>query len=127
MDMTFQLDFQDSDIPDKNPLEQSGDALAPQPPPTDVKPQQVIGVRRKRRRRSLAPSSSGYSNPPPAPIYIPPTVKPDSGTRRRRSRQRKNRGNNRRIWRLVIYVTIHIVFIALLVFLWLKISAKIAE
>lgn len=92
-----------------------------------VDPPQSTTIRRKRRRRNFAPSNVEYSRTHASPTYAAPMPEHRSGERRRRSRRRSSRRTYAKALRVAVYAAIHVVFIALLIFLWMKISAKINE
>jgi hypothetical protein len=125
--MASELDSQDFDNPNESSSEPLIDAPAVKVDTGQAELPQSITVRRKRRRRNFAPSSTEYSRTHAEPVYVAPTPEVVSGTHRRRSRRRSNRQNYRKIWRIVMFVAIHVVFITFLVFLWMKITAKVAE
>jgi len=84
-------------------------------------------VRRKRRRRNFVSSSAESSRTHLSPSYVAPPPDLASARRRRRSRRRSNRRKYARAMKFAMYIAIQVVFITLLVFLWMKISAKVNE
>jgi hypothetical protein len=125
--MASQVNFQDSEIPSERLTEHSNDAPTPEPPPAEAPAPQVNVVRRKRRRRNFAPPVSEYSTPAAVPVYIPQEPEHVVTKHRRRSRRRDKQRNRRRMWRKVLFVSIHVAFILLLIFLWMKVSANVSE
>jgi hypothetical protein len=116
--------FDNSDERSTKPL---GDAPGLKADSAVAEPRQSNTVRRKRRRRNFASSGTEYSRTQTDPVDVvpPPEFVPE--TRRRRSRRRSNRRNYRKALRIVMYVAVQVVFIALLVFLWMKISARVGD
>ena len=115
------------DVSNENPTEIPNSTSEMKPDSVETEPQKVSTVRRKRRRRNFAPTTNEYSTPSAMPVYVSPVTEHVPGRRRRRSRRNTNRRKRRKMWRIVMYVTVHVVFIVLLIFLWIKITAKVAE
>lgn len=126
--MTSGSDSEDLEISNESPIEAASEAYPMRSDSGQIEPRPSITVRRKRRRRNIAPFSSEYSRTHPSPPYIAP----ESGVvsearRRRRSRRRFSSRGFRRVLRTVMFFIIQAVFIVLLVFLWMKIEAKVNE
>jgi hypothetical protein len=126
-DMASGSDSQGLDVSTDNP-KNAQDHSSADTPDSGEGLQQSTTVRRKRRKRNFAPASTEYSRTHTGPVYVAPAPEIVSERRRRRSRRRwSSRRNYRKVLRIVIYVTIHVVFITFLIFLWMKISAKVTE
>ena len=120
-------DSEDPEIANESPIEAASDDPAMRSDSGQTEPRPSITVRRKRRRRNVAPFSTEYSRTHANPPYIAPEAGVASERRRRRSRRRFSSRNFRRALRSVMFIAIQVVFIMLLVFLWMKISAKVNE
>lgn len=126
-DMASGSDPQGPEVSNESSMEQTEKTPAGNADSVNAALPQPTTVRRKRRRRNFAPASTEFSRTHAGPTYVPPAPDLGSEKRRRRYRRRSNRNNYRRIFRIAMYVAVHIVFITFLIFLWMKISAKVNE
>ena len=125
--MTTGFDPERPDVSNENPTEIPNSTSEMKPDSAEMESRQVSTVRRKRRRRNFIASNAEYTRTHASPTYVAPVRDFASERRRRRSRRRSNRRKYTRALKVVMYIAIQVVFITLLVFLWMKISAKVNE
>ena len=126
-DMTTGFDPDSLNVSNENPTEIPNSTSEMKPDSAEMEPRQVSTVRRKRRRRNFLASNAEYTTTHASPTYVAPVPDFASERRRRRSRRRSNRRKYTRALKVVMYIAIQVVFITLLVFLWMRISAKVNE